>query len=321
MIGQPVVQFIKRRMVTISRMRIIKLLLHTFLKWQKDNCMDMGAALAYYALFSLAPTILVVLSVFGFLVGPDTDIHNQILRIAQEILTPVANRTVESVLIQLNQDRVRVGVAGFMLLLVAASGFFAALDRAFDIIWNHQPYQTASHSLNRVALVFVKRRVFSFALVFGAAVLFLLSLLSNVLIRITFRLLRQFSEQVNFIELDTVITLNLLQLVSSFILLTLVLMVLFKALPTVPLKWGDVWLGSVITAVLFLVLQNLVSRSVIGIGSQFQSYGVVGGVMVLLLWIYLTSQIFFLGGEFTYVYAQMFGSRRALANRESHLSR
>lgn len=319
MIGQPVVQFIKRRIVTVGRMRIVKLLLYTFLKWQKDNCMDMGAALAYYALFSLAPTILVVLSVFGFLVGPDTDIHNQILRIAQEILTPVANRTVESVLLQLNQDRVKVGVAGFMLLLVAASGFFAALDRAFDIIWNTQPYQPG-HSLNRVAMVFVKRRVFSFALVFGAAVLFLLSLLSNVLIRITFRLLRKFSEHVDFIELDTVITLNLLQLVSSFILLTLVLMVLFKALPTVSLKWGDVWLGSVITAVLFLGLQNLVSRSFIGIGSQFQSYGVVGGVMVLMLWIYLTSQIFFLGGEFTYVYAQMFGSRRLLGARESHLS-
>jgi membrane protein len=92
--------------------------------------------------------------------------------------------------------------------------------------------------------------------------------------------------------------------------LLLVLMVLFKTLPTVRIAWADVWLGAGITAILLLMLQNLVSRSVISIGSQFQSYGVVGGVMVLMLWIFLTSQIFFWGGEFTYVYTQMLGSRR-----------
>ena len=89
-------------------------------------------------------------------------------------------------------------------------------------------------------------------------------------------------------------------------------MVLFKILPFTQVAWGDIWLGALMTVVLLIILQQLISNSVISLGSRFQSYGVVGGVMVLMLWIYLTSQIFFFGTEFTYIYAQLFGSRKTL---------
>lgn len=276
--------------------------------------MDMGAALAYYALFSLIPTVLVIVSIFGFLVGPKTYIHSQILLLAQDALPPEANRIVRDVLIQLNQDSVGVGIVGFLLILIAASTFFTALDRAFDTIWRTSSIPSANSGLDQVAIAFVKRKAFSFMLVLGSGGLLLMSLLSNIVIRIILRLLKEFSDQFSLIRIDTVTTLQLLQLASSFLILTLVLMVLFKTLPSVQVTWGDVWLGALITAALFLVVQNLVSRSVISFGSQFNSYGVVGGVMVLMLWIYFTSQIFFWGGEFTYVYAQMLGSRRVVRN-------
>jgi membrane protein len=93
-------------------------------------------------------------------------------------------------------------------------------------------------------------------------------------------------------------------------MLTLVVMVLYKVLPRTHVAWQDIWLGALFTASLWLILQQLISNSVISLGSRFRSYGVFSGFMVLMLWIYLSSQIFFLGGEFTYVYAHLLGSRR-----------
>jgi membrane protein len=272
--------------------------------------MDMGAALAYYAMFSMIPTVLVILSLFGVLVGPNTHIHTQILLLSQEALPPEANQIIRDVLVRLNQDSVGVGLTGFLLILIAASSFFTALDRAFDIIWGTPSLPPAHTGFDKVAVAFIKRKVFSFMLVLGSGGILLISLLSNIMIRVILRLITEFSDQFSPIKIDTVTTLQFLQLASSFLILTLVLMVLFKALPSVRVTWGDVWLGALITATLFLIVQNLVSRSVISFGSQFNSYGVVGGVMVLMLWIYFTSQLFFWGGEFTYVYAQMLGSRQ-----------
>jgi membrane protein len=315
MAEQSVANFFKQSVIKIIRSPVSRLLLQTSLKWQRDNCMDMGAALAYYALFSLIPTILVILSIFGFLVGPNTYIYNQIFIVSREILPPEASHIVMEVLVQLNQDRVGVGVLGFILLLIAASSFFAALDRTFDIIWETAKRSANDSGINDIAMAFIKRKIFSFVLVLGAGGLLVISLLSNIIIRIILRLIKEFSDQLNIVEIDVFITLQLLQLISSFLILTLVLMVLFRALPSVRVTWRDVLLGSIITATLFMILQNLVSRSVISFGSQFNSYGVVGGVMVLMVWIYLTSQIFFWGGEFTYVYTKTFGSRRMITGR------
>jgi membrane protein len=315
MAEQSIVRFFKRYVAKVIRSRVSRLLLQTSLKWQRDNCMDMGAALAYYALFSLIPTVLVILSIFGFLVGPNTYIYSQIFIISQEILPPVASQIFMDVLVQLNQDRIGVGVVGFVLLLIAASSFFTALDRTFDIIWETSQRSASDSGINEIALAFIRRKIFSFVLVLGAGGLLIISLLSNIIIRVILRLIQEFSDQFSLVEIDTFITLQFLQLISSFLILTAVLMVLFKALPSVRVTWRDVVLGALITATLFLMLQNLVSRSVINFGSQFNSYGVVGGVMVLMLWIYLTSQIFFWGGEFTYVYAKTFGSRRIKPHR------
>lgn len=294
----------------IVRARITQLLIRTFTKWQQDNCLDMGAALAYYALLSLVPTVLVLLSIFGFVTGPTSQIYDQILALAQANLPPVANRTVESLLRDLNADSVSFGTIGFGILLLSASGFFAALDRAFDVIWKINPHASRTQNFSGMAITFVEKKIFSFILVLGTGILLLVSLLANLIIRIALKMLQQVTDQVQLVQIDTVTTLQLLQLGSSFLLLTLILMVLYKVLPSAKVAWKDVWLGAVITATLFLLLQTLVSRSVISVGSQFHSYGVVGGVLVLMLWLYFTSQILFWGGEFTYVYSRMFGSYR-----------
>ena len=87
-------------------------------------------------------------------------------------------------------------------------------------------------------------------------------------------------------------------------------MFLYKTLPGTKVKWSDIWIGSLLAVSLFFLLQRLVSKEVIRIGEQFRAYGIIGGFMVLLLWIFLTCQIFLLGCEFTYVYTHLFGSRK-----------
>jgi membrane protein len=292
-----------------NRARVIQLFTRTFLKWQQDKCLEMGAALAYYALFSLFPLILVILSIFGVVIGPNTYAYDQILFLARSNLPSEAYSVVESTLIQLNQGSTTAGIVGFVTLLITASGFFGALNQAFDKIWKVQRHQPAAENLIAIARNFVLQKLFSFVLVLGTVILLFTTLISNIVIGLLFKILENFSNRVDFITSDNITFFSTLDFGSSFLTLIVVVTALLKILPSTWVAWEDVWLGGLITATLLTLLRYLVSNSIVSLGSRFQSYGVVGGVMVLLLWIYLTSQIFFLGGELTYVYARIFGSR------------
>lgn len=294
----------------VGHSALTKLIAGTVLKWQQDDCLEMGAALAYYALFSMFPMILVSLSIVGFLIGPSTDAYNAVLNFAQETLPPDAFPIVQTTLIQFHTGSTSASIVGFGILLFTASGFFGALSRSFDKIWHTKPQHHRFDGMGEVAFIFLWRRFLAFLLVIGATGLIFLSLLSNIAIDAVTKILEGVHQWVTVVGLDQVQLLAWLRLGVSFVTLTLVVMVLYKTLPSTRVAWRDVWLGAFLTAVLWLILQQLISNSVISLGSQFRSYGVISGVMVLMLWIYLTSQIFFLGGEFTYVYAHMFGSRR-----------
>lgn len=275
----------------------------------------MGAALSYYALFSLFPTVLVILSVVGFLLGPNTDLVSQILEYARGSLPDSAYAIVQETLFNLNQSSVGAGIVGFFLLLFAASNVFGALDRAVDRIWEVYASQRTSASFKAAVLTFLKNRVLAFTLVLSSAALLLLSLSANLVFKILQQILQEFNQTITFIQLDEVTILKNVQIGVTFFILNLIVMVLFKLLPSTRVHWGDIWLGSLVTTGLFTALQNLVSNSVIHISSRYSSYGLVGGVMVLLLWIFLTCQVFFIGTEVTYVYAHLFGSRRHQAHR------
>ncbi|MBD2234125.1 YihY/virulence factor BrkB family protein [Phormidium tenue FACHB-1052] len=287
-----------------------KLIGRTLMKWQQDDCLEMGAALAYYALFSMFPMILVSLSIVGFLIGPSTDAYNAVLHFAQETLPPDAFPLVQTTLTEFHNGSTSASIVGFGILLFTSSGFFGALSRSFDKIWHTKPSHHRFDGVGEVAFIFLWRRFLAFLLVIGATSLIFVSLLSNIAIDTITKILEGVNEWVTVLAIDQVQLLSWLRLGISFVTLTLVVMVLYKTLPSTRVAWRDVWLGALLTAILWLILQQLISNSVISLGSQFRSYGVVGGVMVLMLWIYLTSQIFFLGGEFTYVYAHQFGSRK-----------
>ena len=149
-----------------------------------------------------------------------------------------------------------------------------------------------------------------FLLVLGSSLLLLASLIANIVIKTILALIANFQTTFAWIQIDELQLTRGLQASSSLLILALVACILFKILPSVHVAWQDVWLSALLTATLMVGLQQLVSNSVITIGSHFLSYGVIGSVMILMLWIFLTFQIFLFGCVLSYVYAHLFGSRR-----------
>ncbi|MEB3309162.1 MAG: YihY/virulence factor BrkB family protein [Snowella sp.] len=284
--------------------------IQTIVKWQKDECLEMGAALAYYALFSLFPICLVILSIVGFILGPTTDTHTQLLTVAQNILPAEPFKIFKETLLNLNQSSIGAGLVGFFLLLLTASKIFEALNRSVDKIWDIHNQPQPNQGVKEHIISFVKDKILAFFLVLSTVLVLLASMLSNVAIQIILTIVKQFENVITGVRIDNLLLIRGLQIGISFFLIMAVIMGLFKVLPSSRVKWQDIWLGAVLTVFLLMLLQNLVSSGFIQIGEQFRAYGVIGNVMVLLLWIYLIFQIFFLGCEFSYVYTHLFGSRR-----------
>ncbi|MEY3297891.1 MAG: hypothetical protein RLZZ597_1151 [Cyanobacteriota bacterium] len=288
----------------------VQLLVQTGLKWDRDNVPGMAAALSYYALFSLFPLLLVLLSIFGVLIGPNTEAFLAIQEVIERFLPTEVHALVKETIIALNQNSVGAGLVGFVLLLFMASTIFVILKRYVNQIWQAPSRVTEAGSPIKMVLFFVANKLSGFLLVFGTALLLFASLISNIIIKIILRLVSEFQVLLPLVKVDELQLGRGLQISSSLFILAVAICVLFKILPTIRLSWNDVWLGGIITASALVGLQQLVSSSVISIGVRFLSYGVVGSVMILMMWIFLACQIFFFGCEFSYVYAHLFGSLR-----------
>jgi len=288
-----------------------QLLVQTGLKWDQDNCSGMAASLSYFALFSLFPMLLVVVSIIGSLIGPNTEAFDSIQQAVERYLPPEVHDLIKGTMIALNENSVGAGIIGFAILLWAASSVFAILRSSVNRIWRSPSRASEVGSVPKMMLFFVANKLFSFLLVLGTAFLLLASLISDIAIKTILELVATFQETFAFIQVDELQLTKGLQVSSSFLILALVFCILFKILPSVHVCWRDVWLGALLTALLLVGLQQLVSNSVISIGSRFLSYGVIGSVMILMLWIFLTCQIFLFGCVFSYVYAHLFGSRQS----------
>ncbi len=294
----------------IIQSKPVQLIVRTLLKWQRDECWVMGAALAYYGIFSLFPMLMVILSIVGFVLGANNSVYNQLLSLAQNALPEASYSVVISTLRHLNQNSIGAGLVGFFLLLFTASNFFGALKRFVNEIWRVRRRQQRKNNLLINILNFAKERIFAFGLVLGIALAIKLSLISRIVIYTVLKIVNSFDQSLSFIKIDHLLLIDKLHEGTIYIILSLALMVLFKILPSTRVAWVDVWLGALITESFLLLLQYLVRSSIIQLGSQFLSYGVVGSIMILLLWIFFTCQIFLLGCEFTFVYAHLYGSRR-----------
>ncbi|MDX2243129.1 MAG: YihY/virulence factor BrkB family protein [Leptolyngbyaceae cyanobacterium bins.302] len=295
---------------TILPAKPVQLIIKTGMKWDQDNCPGMAASLSYYALFSLFPMLLVVLSIIGSFLGPSTEAFRTIAETTQRYLPAEVYELIKGTLISLNENSVGAGIIGFGILLFTASAIFNILRGSVNRIWRSPSRVSEVGSVPKMVLFFLANRLFSFLLVFGAALLLLASLLSDIAIRVILNLISTIRELFPFIQIDESQLTNGLHISASFFILALATCILYKILPSVYVGWRDVWFSALLVASLLVGLQQLVSNSVISIGGRFLSYGAIGSVMILMLWIFLTCQIFLLGCVISYVYAHLFGSRR-----------
>ncbi|MGI0483901.1 YihY/virulence factor BrkB family protein [Pantanalinema rosaneae CENA516] len=295
---------------TIVPSKPAQLLIKTGLKWNQDNCPGMAAALSYYGLFSLFPMLLVILSVIGWLIEPNSEAFRSIWNSLQRYLPPEVHELIRATIISLNQNSVGAGIVGFVVLLFAASAVFGVLRNSVNQIWRSPDQVSETGSILTIVLSFTFNKLLAFLLVLGSALLLLTSLIANIVIKTILELIANFQATFAFLPIDELQLAKGLQLSSSFLIMALVACVLYKILPVAQVGWQDVWLSALLTTALLVGLQQLVGNSVITIGSHFLSYGVIGSVMILMLWIFLTFQIFLFGCVLSYVYAYLFGSRR-----------
>jgi membrane protein len=264
-------------------------------KWQGENCTGLGAGLAYYALFSFFPLILVMLSVVGAVVDP------QELSVQERLLEAIGSDQVRGLVTQtlqnLNNSSTGAGLIGFATLLLAASGIFGALDRAFDAIWGAH-IEKKEGGIRAVVINVVQQKLLAFGLVLGAAFLMLLSIVSTVVVGALSRYTTALPGQA--------LIWQWIQFAASLSLLSLAFATLFKFLPNRKVLWTDVWFGAITGALLFTGLQKVVGLYLSQ--ANYASYGVVGSVMALMVWIYLSSLVILLGGVISYAHASTYGS-------------
>jgi len=281
----------------------IDLLKNTFSEFSDDNCARLGASLSYYTLGSLIPLLLVIASITSIFLnftGSGQDAKQTIIDyVAGTINNQAFAEQLTNGITGAQAGQATGGIIGtiigFLTLLLAASGVFGELDAAFNIIWDVPQDQRPSGIWG-----FIKTKFFSFTLVLGVAFLLLVSLILT-------SVLNGFAAA---LELTPAWLFSILNFFLQAGIISLVFALLFKYLPDTNVEWGDVLLGGGITAVLWIVGQYLLTFY-FTMSSSFSSYGIIGGVLAFLVYVFYSSQILFLGGEFTQVYARTHGSQAA----------
>jgi membrane protein len=275
---------------------VFGLLKQTFQEWLQDKAPQLGAALAYYTVFSLAPLILVLLAIVGVIFREDpAGAWNKITEQMSYFLDASAVQVVQNIAQQASQPgkTTMATIIGVVLALFGASGVFGQLQDALNTIWNVKAKAT------RGIWGFLRNRFLSFAMVAGVCFLLLVSL--------TFEsLLKAFSHHVQSVLPGGLMVAMSVYLVFDFAVIVLLFAMIFKFLPDAKIQWRDVWIGAVMTAVLFGI-GKWVLGLYLGSGAAGSAYGPASSLITVLLWVYYSSQILLFGAEFSQVYADQAG--------------
>jgi len=263
--------------------------------WSDDEASSLAAALAYYSLLSLAPLLVIAIAVTGLFVGQEAA-RGQVAGELSSIVGGDAAQGIQAVAANARSPSAGIvgSIVGIVTLFVGASGVFGELQSSLNKVWEVKPKP------GRGIWGEVKARFFSFTMVLGVAFLLLVSLvLSSVLSAIG----AKFSEALPGGE-------ALWQLVNfalSLAVITAVFALIFKYVPDAEVKWKDVWLGALATALLFTLGKFLLGLY-LGKAAVGSAYGAAGSIIALVVWVYYAAQIFLLGAEFTQVQARRRGS-------------
>jgi membrane protein len=273
-----------------------KLLKDTILSFISDEALSRGAAIAFYTVTSIAPVLLIVIAIAGLAFGRDAaqnaivtqlgDLMGQ--QTAEVLQTAVASAAGKS-------SGVLATIIGIVTLIATASGVFGEMQSALNTIWKAEPKGT---TLSRL----IRARAASLRLVAALGFLLMVSLVVSAA-------LTAFGNYLNALLPFGKLILTVLNVVVSLVLISVLFAAIYKVLPDRHLEWIDVAVGAVVTALLFNIGKSLIGWY-LGSSAVASSYGAAGALIVLLLLVYYSAQIFLLGAEFTKAYANLHGSKQ-----------
>jgi membrane protein len=282
-----------------SRFRDVRSIVYQAIAgWLDHNAASMGAALAFYTLFAIAPILVIAMAAAGYVFGPKVA-ETEVLEQLSALIGNTGANAVRDLLLSAHYSDQKgfAAAVGIVTLLVGATSVFAELQNTLDRIWNTPKEKNAV-----VWWQFIRRRILSIGLVLGVGFLLLVSLVASAVLAAVESMLGSFMPQWSVI-------LPVMDLTLSFAMTTLLFAMIYKYVPREAIAWGDVWIGAVVTALLFTVGKFLIGIY-LGKSSFNSAYGAAGSLVVLLLWIYYSAQIFLLGAEFTRAVTYKYGSRR-----------
>ena len=275
---------------------VLALLREVYAEWQKDNALSLGAALAYYTIFSMAPLLVLVIAIAGLVFGAAAA-EGQIVGQIADLVGAAPAKTIEGMIARASGAKAGIvaTVVSLVTMALGASGVFGQLQQSLNIIWEAPPPRGGLRGQ-------LRRRAAAFGMILGIGFLLLVSLVLSAALAAVHDLLAR----------DLPLLGRMLPLINfliSFTVITALFAMIYKILPDVRLHWRDVWLGASVTALLFTVGKALIAFY-LGRAGVTSVYGAAGSFVLVLLWVYYSAQILFLGAEFTEVYSRRYGSRR-----------
>jgi membrane protein len=265
--------------------------------WVDDYAQSMGAALAYYTMFSIAPLLLIVISIAGLIFGVEAA-RGEIVVQLQDLMGKQGAEAVQGLLESVNKpaESVTATLIGGVLLLIGATTVFGELQDALDRIWR-------APKRNKGGIwSLLRARLLSFGMIMGIGFLLMVSLVVSAALAALAKLWGP-------LFADWEILANAVNFLISFAFTTTVFAMIYKIMPRVKVDWADVWIGAAVTALLFTIGKFLIGLY-IGKSGITSGFGAAGSLVVVLVWVYYSAQIFLMGAEFTWAYALTFGSRK-----------
>lgn len=277
---------------------IVNLFKATFSAWIDDRASSMGAALAYYTMFSIAPLLLIVISVAG-LVFDIAVARGEIYSQLQGLMGETGALAVQGLLESVNKPAKSIiaTIIGVILVLVGATSVLAELQADLDMIWR-TPKRTKDAGISGL----VRTRIISFGLILGIGFLLIISLILSTA-------LAAMGKWWGLLLGGFALLANLVDITLSIMLMTVAFAMIYKLMPRTRIDWRDVWVGAIVTAFLFTIGKFLIGLY-IGRSGIASGFGAAGSLVVVLVWIYYSAQIFLMGAEFTRIYSHTYGSRK-----------
>lgn len=276
-----------------------KLFKSTFKSWNDKDPFRQSAVIAYYAIFSIPGLLVLIIAITGYFFGRDA-VNENILNQISGTMGDDTAKSIEEMLLKASQSKSSIigSVISIGVLLVGATGVFVELQKSLNDIWHVKPVKQ-----NGLWLI-VKARLFSFGLIVAIAFLLLVSLVVSTGLTALSDLIKSYTSDF------TVVIFNIVNFIFSLAVISLLFALMYKILPDAKIQWKHVWVGSLITGLLFTIGKTALAFY-FGTANPGSVYGAAGSVILMLLWVSYSSMIVFFGAEFTAAYARRYSGKIA----------